>query len=138
VQGGELDEMRHSADFYYDLHDPSSFESATVIERAPFEGRDCLTVKIVRPTGFEVLEYYDAATGLLAGFRMNSTSSMGTVPSVVTVLEDYKSFGGVQTATRAKQRAMGIESIMTVTSVDYAPIPASAFDPPAEIQALRK
>jgi hypothetical protein len=63
---------------------------------------------------------------------------MGTVPSVVTVLDDYKPFGGVQTATRARQRAMGIESIMTVTAVDYNPIPASAFDLPAEIKALRQ
>jgi hypothetical protein len=138
VEGGELDEMRHSADYYYDLHDPASFTSATVVERAPFEGRDCYTVKIVRPSGFEVLEYYDAATGLLTGFRMNSTSSMGTVPSVVTVLEDYRPFGGVQTATRARQRAMGIESVMTVTAVDFAPVAPTAFDPPAEIQALRK
>jgi hypothetical protein len=138
LTGGELDEMRHSADFYYDLHDPASFKSATVVERAPFEGRDCYTVKIVRPTGFEVTEYYDVSTGLLAGFRMSSTSSMGTVPSVVTVLEEYKPFGGVQTATRARQRAMGIESVLTVTAVDYTPIPASAFVPPAEIQALRK
>jgi hypothetical protein len=138
VQGAELDEMRHSADFYYDLHDPASFKSATVLERAAFEGRDCYTVRLVRPGGFEVLEYFDAATGLLAGFRMNSSTSMGTVPSVVTVLEDYRSFGGVQTATRARQRAMGIESVMIVTAVDHAPIPASAFEPPAEIQALRK
>ena len=95
-------------------------------------------MKVVRPSGFEVVEYYDAATGLLAGFRMNSTFPMGTVPSVVTVLEDYKPFGGVQTATRARQRAMGIESMMTVTAVDYAPLAADTFVPPAEIQALRK
>jgi hypothetical protein len=138
IQGGELDEMRHSADFYYDLHDPKSFASATVVERAPFEGRDCFTVKIVRPSGFEVLEYYDAVTGLIDGFKMSSTSSMGTVPSVVTVLEEYKPFGGVQTATRARQRAMGIESVMTVTAVDYNPIPAGTFDLPAEIKALKQ
>ena len=138
VTGGELDEMVHSADFYYDLHDPKTFKSAEVVERAPFEGRECYAVKVVRPTGFEVVEYYDAATGLLAGFRMNSTSSMGTVPSVVTVLEDYKPFGGVQTATRARQRAMGIESVMIVTAVDYAPLSPDIFVPPAEIQALRK
>ena len=69
---------------------------------------------------------------------MSSTSSMGTVPSVVTVLEDYKPFGGVQTATRARQRAMGIESVMTVTAVTYDALPPDTFDLPAEIKALRK
>jgi hypothetical protein len=138
ITGDELDEMRHSADFYYDLHDPKTFKSATVIERAPFEGRECYTVRIVRPSGFEVFEYYDVTTGLIDGFKMSSTSSMGTVPSVVTVLEEYKPFGGVQTATRARQKAMGIESVMVVTSVDYTPLPASAFDLPAEIRALKQ
>ena len=138
ITGPELDEMRHSADFYYDLHDPKTFKSATVVERAPFEGRECYAVKIVRPSGFEVFEYYDVATGLIDGFRMSSTSSMGTVPSVVTVLEEYKPFGGVQSATRARQRAMGIESVMVVTSIDYTPIPASAFELPAEIRALKQ
>jgi len=138
ITGAELDEMRHSADFYYDLHDPKTFKSATVVERAPFEGRECYTVKIIRPSGFEVLEYYDVITGLIDGFRMSSTSSMGTVPSVVTVLEEYKPYGGVQTATRARQRAMGIESVMVVTAVDYTPLPASAFDLPAEIRALKQ
>jgi len=138
VSGCELDEMMHSADFYYDLHDPASIKSATVTELAPFEGRPAYTVQIVRPSGFEVTEYYEAASGLLVGFRMNSCSPMGTVPAVVTILEEYKPFGGVQTATRARQRAMGIESVMTVTAVDYAPLGADTFTPPAEIQALRK
>ena len=54
------------------------------------------------------------------------------------MLEDYKPFGGVLTPTRARQRAMGIESVMTVTSMDYEALPPDTFDLPAEIQALRK
>ena len=138
IQGGELDEMRHSADFYYDLHDPKSFASATVVERAPFEGRDCFTVKIVRPSGFEVLEYHDAVTGLIDGFKMSSTSSMGTVPSVVTVLEEYKPFGGgadrhARAAARDGHRIRDDGHCGRLQ-----PDSRGNFDLPAEIKALKQ
>ena len=35
-------------------------------------------------------------------------------------------------------RELGIESVMVVTSIDYTPIPASAFELPAEIRALKQ
>jgi hypothetical protein len=138
LEGAELAEVRHSADFYYELHDPSSFSSLTVTERAPFEGKDCYTLHAVRTSGFEVTEYYDAATGLLAGFRMNSSSSMGTVPGVVTVLDAYKNFGGLLEPSVARQRAMGMESVLTVENISYDPIPDTAFALPPEIKALVK
>jgi hypothetical protein len=138
LSGAELDEVRHSADYYYDLHERSGYKSIAVLERAPFEGRDCFTVKLVRPSGLEVLEYYDAATGLMAGFRMSSTSVMGTVPGAVTIFGEYKDFGGLRTPTTARQRAMGIESVLTVSTIDYDGVPASAFAAPPEIAAILK
>lgn len=138
LSGRELDEVRHSADFYYDLRDPATFASATVLEQAAFEGKTCYTVKIVRPSGLEVLEYYDVETGLLAGFRMDSSSPMGTVPGVVTVISGYKDFGGILTATTARQRAMGIESVLTISAVEYDTVPADAFALPPAIAALAR
>jgi hypothetical protein len=137
LNGAELDELRHSADYYYDLHDRSAYRSITIVDRSPFEGRDCYTVKLVRPSGLEVVEYYDAATGLMAGFRMNTTSVMGSVPAV-TVFGEYKDFGGLKTPVTARQRAMGIESVLTVSTIDYDAVPAGAFATPPQIAALLK
>jgi len=136
LDGRELHELQHSADFYSELKDPSDFASATVLERTTFEGKDCYAVKLVRRTGIELTEYYEVATGLLAGSRMDSTSAMGSIPTT-SVVDEYREFDGVRLPTRARQRAMGVEWVLTITSVEHDSVPADAFEPPAEISALR-
>ena len=136
LDGRELDELRHSADFYSELKDLSQFASATVAERAVFEDKDCYVVKLVRPSGVEVIEYYDAGTGLLAGSRMNSTSAMGSIPTTL-VVDEYKAFGGLLMPTKARQRAMGVEWVLITTSVEHDNVSSDAFAAPPEIVALR-
>jgi zinc protease len=137
LDGKELDELRHSADFYDDLHDPKSYASITVVGQGPFEGADCYEMKLVRTTGFEYTEFFNVKTGLLAGMKMNATSQMGTIP-VVQVVSDYKPFGGVLTPTVTRQRMMGLESEMTVTNITFDPVDPKSFDPPPSIAALVK
>jgi hypothetical protein len=137
LQGKELDELKHSADFYDDLHDPAKFESITVLSRGPFEGQDCYAVKLVRLSGFEYTEYFNVSTGLIAGVKMDATSQMGTVP-VTTVVTEYKPFGGVLAPTVSRQKMMGLESVTTIDSVTFDPLPADAFALPPAIAALIK
>jgi hypothetical protein len=136
LDGRELDELRHSADFYSELKDVSQFASASVVERTIFETKDCYVLKLVRPSGVEVIEYYDASSGLLAGSKMNSTSAMGTIPTTL-VVDEYKSFEGLLMPTKARQRAMGVEWVLITTSVEHDKVPPDAFAAPAEIAALR-
>lgn len=136
LQGRELDELRLSAEFYSELKDPALFESATVVDRRPFEGRDCHVVKVVRKTGIEITEFYDVETGLLAGSQMTSTSAMGSVPTTV-VVDEYKAFDGVSMPTKVRQRAMGVEWVLTLTEVEHDRVPDESFELPAEIAALQ-
>ena len=136
LQGRELDELRISADFYSELKSPDQFASATVVERRSFEGRDCHVVKVVIKSGIEVTEFYDANSGLLVGSQMTSTSAMGSVPTTV-VVEEYKPFDGVSMPTKVRQRAMGVEWLLTLTAVEHNRVPESTFDLPAEIAALQ-
>lgn len=138
LEGSELEEIRQTADFYYELHDPKDFSSMTVLERAPFEGRDCYSLELVRKSGFKLVEYYDVSSGLMVGMRMSSSSAMGVVPNVITVLDEYKSFGGVLTPTVARQRALGIESVLTIDRIEYDDLPETALALPAEVAALLK
>jgi len=137
LEGKELDELKHSADFYDDLHDPKSYSSVTVVGQNVFEGAECYEVKLVRTTGFEYTEFFNVKTGLLAGMKMNATSQMGTIP-VVQVVSDYKSFGGVLTPTVTRQQMMGLESEMTITSITFDPVDPKAFDLPPAIAALAR
>ena len=135
LEGRELAELKHSADFYEDLHDSSQYRSATVVGRTGFEGQDCYEVKVVRDSGFEFTEFFDTATGLLAGIKMDATSQMGTVP-VTTLVGEYKAFGGLLTPTLTRQRMLGLESRMTISSITFDPIDPEAYELPPQIAAL--
>lgn len=137
LQGRELDEVKHTADFYYDARRAGGDLQMTVLERAPFEGRECYALRVVRPSGFELTEYYDVKTGLMAGVRLNATSPMGTVPTV-TVLREYKPFGKLQMPTLMHQTAMGVETVLRITDVRYDTVAPDAFALPPAIQALVK
>ena len=62
---------------------------------------------------------------------------MGTMP-VVQVSSDYKSFGGILTAAVIRQRMMGLESEITISSVSFDPVDPRIFDLPPDIAALVK
>ncbi len=136
LSGGELEETLYSADFYADIYNPADYASTTVVARAPFEGHDCFTVKLVRRSGFESVEYFDAGSGLKLGSRMTSTSMMGSVPDVVTTYGEYRDFGGILTPITALQRAMGVESLLTLERVEYDTVRDEELRPPPVILAL--
>jgi hypothetical protein len=135
LEGREADEFKHSADFYDDLHEPSKFKSITVVGKGPFEGQECYEVKLVRDSGFEYTEYFSVDSGLIVGGKLKASSQMGEVP-VTTVSGEYKAFDGVLVPTVTKQKMMGLEQVVTITSVSFDPVDASEFALPPPIQAL--
>jgi hypothetical protein len=135
LEGRELDELKHSAEFYSELKEPAQFKAATVVERTTFEQKDCYAVNVVRQSGVELTEYYEVGSGLLAGSRMNSTSPMGSIPTIV-VVDEYKAFDGVLMPAKVRQRAMGVEWVLTTTSVEHDTVSPEAFSPPPEVAAL--
>jgi hypothetical protein len=135
LEGREADEFKHSADFYDDLHEPSKFTSITVVGKVPFEGQEAYEVKLVRGSGFEYTEYFSVDTGLIIGGKLKASSQMGEVP-VTTSSGEYKAFDGVLVPTVTKQRMMGLEQVVTVTSVSFEPVDAAEFALPPAIAAL--
>ena len=135
LEGNELAEFKHSADFYDDLHDPAKFKSMTVVGRTTFEGQECIELKLVKDSGFEYTEFYSVSTGLIVGGKLNASSQMGSVP-VTSMLSDYKNFGGILMPTVTRQRMMGLEQLTTILSVSFDPIDAKAFELPPAIAAL--
>jgi hypothetical protein len=137
TQGKALEERRHDSDFYGELRPDDRYQSLTTVELTTFDGRPCYKVSLVRKGGGEDFEFYDVATGLRAGQSASRETPMGTVP-VTNVESDYRKFGNLLLATTIKQTAMGVETVMTVTSVEFDKVPESAFEPPAAIKALQK
>jgi len=135
LDGRELDELRHSADFYDDLHDPDAFASIELLGRVSFGGEECYEVKLVRPTGFEYTEYFSVKTGLIVGVRTSTATQMGSIP-VTTFFEDYREFGGVLVPTVTRMRMLGLEQVITVQSIDFGEIDPGTFELPPAIAAL--
>jgi hypothetical protein len=135
LKGRELDEFRHSADFYDELHEPEKFKSITVVGQTTFDGQQVYELKLVRDSGFEYTEYFSVDTGLIVGGKLNASSQMGQMP-MTSVIAEYKEFGGMLLPTVTRQRMMGLEQVMTVASVSFDPVDPKMFELPPAIASL--
>jgi hypothetical protein len=100
------------------------------------DGEDCYELVLTPAKGNPEHQFFSAKTGLLRRTTMVGVTQMGDVDIVVDV-SDYKKFGGILFPTRSTQKAAGqeIEIVIERIGVDE-PIPASQFDPPADIGAM--
>src|SRR3990172_163107 len=137
TQGKELEQKRFDADFYSDLHDPARYKSMTTVEKTTFEGRPCYKLSLVKTDGTEDFEYFDVETGLKAGMTGTRETPMGSI-TATQMQSDYRKFGDLLQPTTLKQRAMGVEHVFSITSVEYDKVDSSTFQPPPEIKALIK
>ena len=137
LQGKQLEEKSFDTDFYGELHDDSRYQSITTVEKTDFDGRPCYKLRLVRKSGGEDFEYYDVATGLKAGRIATRETQMGTVTGT-SIETDYRKFGNLFLPGTIKNSLMGVQQVITIQTIEYDGVSASAFDPPAEIKALLK
>ncbi|MCA1563517.1 MAG: hypothetical protein LC804_25780 [Acidobacteria bacterium] len=137
LEGKQLEQLRADSEFDAQLHDPTRYRSMETMALAEFEGKPAYGLRLVRHTGEADLEYFDALTGLPLGSVVTRESPMGPMKAV-NVVSDYRSFGGVLVATRAIQKIMGAEQVISITAVEHDTVPPASFSPPAHIKALVK
>ena len=134
--GKELTQTKFDADFYKELYDPKNYTLKTV-EKTVFEGRPCYKVAVSRIDGVEDTDFYDVETGLRAGSTATRESPMGQM-TMTSVEGGYKKFGNLMQATNITQTVMGVQQMITLTSVEYDKVKPEDFDPPQSIKALIK
>ena len=135
--GKDLQQTKLDAEFYGDLRDPKTYTEVKTVEKTTFDGRPCYKVSLKRIDGVEDFEYYDAATGLRAGGVRTRDTVMGTM-TISTIETGYKKFGNLTVATTLTQQVMGTEQKITLLTVEFDKVPATALEPPAAIKALIK
>lgn len=136
-EGAELKQILDNAQFDRSLDPSASSTSMTTVGERTVQGRPCWDVKLVSANGNESTNCFDKETGLLVATRSKQVSQQGEMEVDAQIL-DYKDFDGVKIPTRMVSSMMGQQVVMTVKSVSHAPIPASKFELPAEIKALRQ
>jgi hypothetical protein len=135
--GKDLQQSKLDADFYGDLRDPKMYPEVKTLEKTTFDGRPCYKVSLKRIDGVEDIDYYDVATGLRAGGTRTRETMMGSL-TISTTESGYKKFGNLVQPTTLTQQVMGVEQKITLLTIEYDKVPASALEPPAAIKALIK
>ena len=133
----EHDEAVADADFDGTLHLPGHVKELTTVGRADFDGRQAFKVHVVLANGVEQDEYFDTQSGLEIGWEAKRSTPLGVVPTTA-ILRDYKKFGALMHPTTLVQKALFVEQVLHITSVEYNVVPANTFEPPAAIKALLK
>jgi len=100
------------------------------------DGEECYVVVMTPKEGRPETTYYQKKTGFAVRTNTTLVSQMGEIP-VEVIIGNYRKFGALLEAAKVTQKAAGQEVTRVITSVKVnEEIPASRFDPPAEIKAL--
>jgi hypothetical protein len=135
--GKELEQKKFDAAYDADLHDPARYKSIQTVEQTTFNGRPCYRLSLVHLDGTEDTEYYDVQTRFKLATIATRESPMGPVKVTISY-GDYKKFADLMVPTTMKQSTMGVEQVLTFTSVEFDNVPPSIFELPAAIKALIK
>ena len=135
LQDRERDEAIADADFDGPLHRPERVRSLTTLGRTTFDDRPAYRVKVVLSSGVEQDEFFDLESGLEIGWEASRATPLGVVPTTA-ILRDYRPFGPIRQPTTLVQKALFVEQVLHVTSVEYDVVPGTAFEPPPAIRVL--
>lgn len=136
VEGEELSRIREQADFFGDLHDLSRFASVETVGETDFAGRRAWEVRMIRPSGDTLFEYFEVESGLSVGGAVLAGSLTGRV-RLLTILSEYKAYGALLLATRVTQRAPDFETILLIQFVELDAVRPEDVAPPPAIRALK-
>lgn len=138
LSGEQAAQAKTQADFYADFPDVNSYTTIETIAAEDFEGRKCYKVKLVRAGVPEVMEYFDAETGLAAGaVRTLENPQIGKV-DIITVFADYKDQGGIKMPGKIIQKTPQGDVVLTFTTVEWDKVDASVFNLPDAVKAMIK
>lgn len=137
LDGSAAEQVKEQGDFFGDFHDFTRFTSAETIDQTTVDGRKVYRVKMVRPNGDAVMEHFDVETGYSIGGTMSVATPMGAIETTFSYA-DYKSFGGMQFATRVVQRNPQFEIIISIASVEFDTLDEAAVAVPEAVKALIK
>jgi hypothetical protein len=135
LQGGERDQVMQQADFFGDLHDLARFASAETMGAVEFEGRPTWQVRLIRPSGDTLYEYFDRETGLSAGGAVDIPTGLGRVRQK-TLYGDYRTFGPLRMATTIVQRQPDFDVIIRIAFVELDTVREADLALPDAVKAL--
>lgn len=136
VTGQEAAALIDGADMNSMSRSPQQFTKMEPAGEGDVDGEKTVCIKLTWKSARETTECYSTTSGLLLETRAKSMTQMGEIEAVSRI-SDYRSINGIMVPHKMTQNAMGMQQIMTTTSVEFGPQPATLFELPAEIKALK-
>lgn len=128
AEGADFRSITRPADLF------TAMESAGEGEVA---GEKCLKIKHTWKSGRVSTDCYSTTTWLLLESVGTQVSAQGEVQTV-TQFSDFKDRDGIILAAKMTVTVMGMQQVVTTTSLEFGEQPAEAFEMPPEVKALKK
>ena len=136
-EGDEIKAKARDADMYYPARVLDYFGSMEVVDVAEFEGHSCFHLRGVNKWGKVNEQFYDTTTGLLIGYRFNS-SWRGGSGDESEVFSDYKDFGGWRMPTRIAHKHPDGRQTEITASVTFDDVDDGRLALPEKVKSLQK
>ncbi len=133
-EGGILQERREGAEFFAWYADPRNYASAEVLGEATYAGRNCYVVKLVTRSGHEVMQYYDAATFILAGLMDTAETEAGPILRKLS-FADYRAYGGFKMPTVLAIQTQTTNEAPRCRAIEFSSIEVNAVKQPVKMPA---
>jgi len=135
LTGPQAAGIAEQADFFGDLHNYSKYASTETVGEEQFAGQRTYKVKLTRPNGDIVNEFFNVETGLSAGGSATVQGPTGPAETV-SMVSDYKRFGGLLVATRLVQRLPQYEIVLSFVTLEFDQVTELDVTPPEGVLAL--
>lgn len=136
ITGAEAAALTDGADMNAMARKPEQFTSIEAAGEVDLDGDKASCLKLTWKSGRVTTECFSNASGLLVESRQTQQSQMGEIEAVTRV-SDYKEVNGILVPHKLTQSAMGMQQVMTTTSVEFGPQDPKAFELPPEVKALK-
>lgn len=137
LAGLEAATAAEGADFRSLTRPADLFTAMELAGEGDVAGEKCVKIKHTWKSGRVSTDCYSTTTWLILESATTQSSPQGDMQSV-TQFADYKNQGGIMMAAKMTVSVMGMQQVVTTTSVEFGEQPAAAFEMPAEVKALKK
>lgn len=136
LEGQELEMMLREADVLAELNYAKNFD-LEVTGKEKVGDADAYVVKMTSKKDKSVSkQYFDVTSGYMVKRSEKIASQMGEMEAV-SLLEDYKDFGGVKTPAKTTMKLPQMDQVMTIESVEFpADLGDDKFTLPADVKEL--
>ena len=135
-KGEELEDSLRESFFHKESEWRSLYKSVELNGTEDLDGKPAYKLVVTPKSGAPQTEYYDQASGFLVRHKSVRKTAFGEIPVDVTI-SNYRKECGVMLPHMMVQSVAGQKIEMQIDSIECnGQLPADAFQPPAEVQAL--